>query len=235
MNVIALIPAAGTGKRMGGDRNKQYLKIGGEPILAHTLGVFDEIDLISEVFLIVPQEDCAYCCDLIDEISFTKPLRIIPGGKERQDSVKNGLDAIYNCDIVLVHDGVRPFVTEDIITRAIDETIKCGATVVAVPPKDTIKSADQDRNIIETLDRKKLWQIQTPQTFKYEVLKEAFDKAYKDGFYGTDDASLVERMGHKVHIVEGSYQNIKITTPEDMMIGEAILKSRVERPSAPAR
>lgn len=226
MNVIALIPAAGAGKRMGGDRNKQYLEIGGKPILAHTLEVFEGIEAISEVYLIVPEEDCAYCCDLVDGIRFTKPIRIISGGKERQDSVKNGIDAIYNCDIVMVHDGVRPFVTEDIINRSVEETVRCGATVVAVPAKDTIKSVDEEGNIIETLERKKLWQVQTPQTFKYEIIKEAFDKAYKDGFYGTDDASLVERMGHKVRIIEGSYQNIKITTPEDMIIAEAILKSR---------
>jgi 2-C-methyl-D-erythritol 4-phosphate cytidylyltransferase len=226
LNVIALIPAAGAGKRMGRETSKQYLEIGGRPILAHTLDVFDRCDAVSEVCLIVPEDDCPYACDLVDGMRFSKPIRVIAGGKERQDSVKNGLDAIYNCDIVMVHDGVRPFVTEAIINRSIEETAKYGATVVAIPAKDTIKSVDAEGNVIETLDRKRLWQIQTPQTFRYEILKEAFDKAYKEGFYGTDDAALVERLGCKVKVVEGSYDNIKITTQEDLVIAEAILKSR---------
>lgn len=227
MNVIALIPAAGAGKRMGGERNKQYLEVGGRPILVHTLEVFDRCDAISEVYLIVPENDCALACDIIDGMRFSKNIKVVPGGKERQDSVRSGLNSIYGCDLVMVHDGVRPFVTEEIINKAIEETIKCGATTVAVPAKDTIKSVDEDGIVIETLERKKLWQVQTPQTFKYEIMKEAFGKAYADGFYGTDDAALVERLGYKVKIVEGSYQNIKITTPEDMIIAEAILRSNI--------
>lgn len=223
MNVIALIPAAGAGKRMGGDRNKQYIEIGGRPILVHTLEVFDRCSAVSEICLIVPDEDCEYACEIVDGLRSMKPVKVVSGGKERQDSVRNGLNSIYHCDIVMVHDGVRPLVTEDILDRAVEETVKWGATVVAVPAKDTIKSVDEDRNVIETLERKKLWQIQTPQTFRFDLLKEAFEKAYRDGFYGTDDASLVERMGHKVHIVEGSYRNIKITTPEDMIIAKAML------------
>jgi len=226
MNVIALIPAAGAGKRMGGDKNKQYLEIGGRPILVHTLEVFDGCDAVSEICLIAPEDDCSYACELIDGMRLIKPVRVIPGGKERQDSVHNGLNSISGCDIVMVHDGVRPFVTEEILNRSLEETVRCGAAVVAVPAKDTIKTVDKDRNVIETLERSKLWQVQTPQTFKYEIIKEAFEKAYRDGFYGTDDASLVERAEHKVCIVPGSYQNIKITTPEDMIIAEAILRSR---------
>ena len=229
MNVIALIPAAGAGKRMGGERNKQYLEVGGRPILVHTLEVFDRCDAISEVYLIVPEDDLAFACEIVDGMRFSKNIKVIPGGKERQDSVRNGLNSIYGCDMVMVHDGVRPFVTEEIIIRAIEETIKYGATTVAVPAKDTIKSVDGDGFVIETLERKKLWQIQTPQTFKYEIIKEAFDRAYADAFYGTDDAALVERLGYKVKIVEGSYQNIKITTPEDMIIAEAILRSNVKK------
>lgn len=226
MNVIALIPAAGAGKRMGGDRNKQYLEIGGRPILVHTLEIFERCDSVSEICLIVPEEDCAYGCEMVDGMKFTKPVKVVPGGKERQDSVRNGLNSIYHCDIVMVHDGVRPFVTEDILNRSIEETIRCGATVVAVPAKDTIKSVDGDMNVIETLERKRLWHVQTPQTFRYEILKDAFKKAYEDGFYGTDEAMLVERLGYKVRVVDGDYRNIKITTPDDMIIAEAILKSR---------
>lgn len=229
MNVIALIPAAGAGRRMGADKNKQYLKLGGRPILVHTLEVFDRCDAISEVYLIVPEDDCAFACDIIDSVRFSKNIKVIPGGKERQDSVKNGLNSIYKCNIVMIHDGVRPFVTEEIINRAIEETIKYGATTVAVPAKDTIKSVERDGFVIETLERKKLWQIQTPQTFRYEIIKEAFDRAYVDGFYGTDDAALVERLGYKVKIVEGSYRNIKITTPEDMIIAEAISRSNAKK------
>lgn len=227
MNVVALIPAAGTGKRMREGRNKQYLEIGGRPILVHTLEVFDRCDAISEVYLIVPEDDCAFACEIIDNMRFSKNIKVIPGGKERQDSVRNGLNSIYGCDMVMIHDGVRPFVTEEIIVRAIEETIRYGATTVAVPAKDTIKSVDGDGFVIETLERKKLWQIQTPQTFRYEIIKEAFDRAYADGFYGTDDAALVERLGYKVKVVEGSYRNIKITTQEDMTIAEAILRSYV--------
>lgn len=229
MNVIALIPAAGAGKRMGGERNKQYFEVGGRPILVHTLEVFDRCDAISEVYLIVPEDDCAFACEIIDGMRFSKSIKVIPGGKERQDSVRNGLNSIYKCDMVMIHDGVRPFVTEDIINMAIEETNKYGATTVAVPAKDTIKSVDGDGFVIETLERKKLWQIQTPQTFRYEIIKEAFDRAYADGFYGTDDAALVERLGYKVKIVEGSYQNIKITTPEDMVIAEAISRSNAKK------
>lgn len=229
MNVIALIPAAGTGRRMGADKNKQYLEVGGRPILVHTLEVFDRCDAISEVYLIVPEDDCAFACEIIDNMRFSKNIRVIPGGKERQDSVRNGLNSIYNCDMVMVHDGVRPFVTEEIINRSIEETSKYGATTVAVPAKDTIKSVDEDGIVVKTLERKKLWQIQTPQTFKYEIIKEAFDRAYTDGFYGTDDAALVERLGYKVKIVEGSYQNIKITTPEDLIIAEAIIRSNAKK------
>lgn len=229
MNVIALIPAAGTGRRMGTDKSKQYLEVGGRPILAHTLEVFDRCDAVSEVYLIVHEDDCAFACEIIDGMRFSKSIKVIPGGKERQDSVRNGLSSIYKCDMVMIHDGVRPFVTEEIIDRAIEETVKYGATTVAVPAKDTIKSVDGDGFVIETLERKKLWQIQTPQTFRYEIIKEAFDRAYADGFYGTDDAALVERLGYKVKIVEGSYQNIKITTPEDMVIAEAISRSNAKK------
>lgn len=225
MNVIALIPAAGSGKRMGGDRSKQYLEIGGRPILVHTLQIFDRCEKVSEVCLIVPEDDCAYACEVLDEMRFMKPVKVISGGRERQDSVRNGLDSIYGCDIVMVHDGVRPFVTEDILNRCIDETQICGATVLGVPVKDTIKSVDEDGNVIETLERKRLWQAQTPQTFKYDLLKEAFRKAYEDSFYGTDEAMLVERLGHKVKVIDGDYRNIKITTPEDMIIAEAILRA----------
>lgn len=211
---------------MGADRNKQYLEISGKPILVHTLELFDRSDVISEVYLIVPEDDCPYACEIVDGMRFMKPVKVIPGGRERQDSVRNGLNSIYKCDIVMVHDGVRPFVTEEILNRSIEETVRHGATVVAVPAKDTIKSVDENMNVIETLERRKLWQVQTPQTFKYEIIKEAFERAYHDNFYGTDDASLVERVGHKVHIVPGSYQNIKITTPDDMIYAEAITKGR---------
>lgn len=225
MNVIALVPAAGSGKRMGGDRSKQYLEIGGKPIIVHTLNLLDSCENISEVCLIVPEDDCAYACEMLDEMRFIKPVKVVPGGRERQDSVRNGLDSIYGCDIVMVHDGVRPFVTEEILNRCIEETLLYGATVVAVPAKDTIKSVDEERNVIETLERKRLWQIQTPQTFRYDLLKDAFKKAYNDAFYGTDEAMLVERLGHKVKVIEGDYRNIKITTPDDMIVAEAILKS----------
>ena len=138
-----------------------------------------------------------------------------------------GIKTLKNdSELVMVHDGVRPFVSQEILEKSIHETFNCGATMTAVPVKDTIKMVSEQKEVLKTLDRDKVWMVQTPQTFRLDILKMAFEKAFKDGFYGTDDASLVERMGIKVNVISGSYENIKITTPEDLVLGEAILKRR---------
>lgn len=227
--VSALIAAAGQGKRMKSDVNKQYLNLVDKPILAHTLEVFLDCNMIDEIVLVVGHDEISFCEEeVIDKYNYyKKPVKLVVGGKERQESIFNGLKAVSNeTEIVVTHDGARPFVTIDIIERSIIGAFENEAIGVGVPVKDTIKVVDEERNIIDTPDRSKLWQIQTPQTFLCSLLKKAHLQAQKDGFLGTDDSVLVEKIGHKVTMIQGSYENIKITTPEDLFIGEAILKKR---------
>jgi 2-C-methyl-D-erythritol 4-phosphate cytidylyltransferase len=169
-----------------------------------------------------------YCLkEIIEKYKLKKVSQIIPGGKRRQDSVKNGMDALpKDEDIVVIHDGVRPFVTKNMIEDSIHAAVRYGAVIVAMPVKDTIKMSNPDGTVLKTLDRESLWQIQTPQTFQAKVIKEAYHRATEDGFAGTDDASLVERLGVKVHILPGSYTNIKITTPEDLLLAKLFLKMK---------
>jgi 2-C-methyl-D-erythritol 4-phosphate cytidylyltransferase len=177
---------------------------------------------------VVGQEDMDYCMkEIIEKYHYRKISQIVPGGKRRQESAKNGIDALSkNVEVVVIHDGVRPFVTKAMIEESIHSAIRFGAVVVAMPVKETIKMAHSDGTVLKTLDRKSLWQIQTPQTFQANLIKEAFHKATEDGFIGTDDASLVERLGVKVHILPGSYTNIKITTTEDLMLAHLFLKMK---------
>ena len=184
----------------------------------------------------VGQEDMDYCLkEIIEKYKFQKVSQIIPGGKRRQDSVKNGMDALQkDVDIVAIHDGVRPFVTKAMIEDSIHSAVRHGAVVLAMPVKDTIKISNPDGTVLKTLDRESLWQIQTPQTFQVNVIKEAYYRATEDGFIGTDDASLVERLGVKVHILPGSYTNIKITTPEDLLLANLFLKMNTLTKKEPA-
>ena len=164
---------------------------------------------------------------IVEAFGCSKVAGIVAGGLKRQDSVWEGIKAITGeCELVMVHDGVRPFISQALLQKAIDVTRESGATVVAVPVKDTIKVVSREKEVLKTLDRKTLWSVQTPQTFNQDLLKRAHEKARQDGFYGTDDASLVERMGVTVRVVDGSYENIKITTPEDLVIGETIQQKR---------
>jgi 2-C-methyl-D-erythritol 4-phosphate cytidylyltransferase len=166
-----------------------------------------------------------YCMnEIIEKYHYRKISQIVPGGKRRQDSVKNGIGALSkDVEVVVLHDGVRPFVTKAMIEESIHSAIRFGAVVVAMPVKETIKIAQSDGTVLKTLDRESLWQIQTPQTFQVHLIKEAYRKATEEGFTGTDDASLVERLGVKVHILPGSYTNIKITTTEDLMLAHLFL------------
>jgi len=229
--VCAVIAAGGQGKRMNSNVSKQFLTIKGHPILYYTLNKFEKMKILNEIILVVPPADVKYTKEQIIKKYGFKKTRIVEGGKERQDSVYNGLKALpKDADIVVIHDGVRPFIPVKIIENSIEAAAECDAVGVAVPVKDTIKVVD-DKSIVKTTpDRKALWAIQTPQTFKYDVIMKAYEKAMEDGFYGTDDTVLVERMGLPVKIIEGSYENIKITTPEDIIFAEAFVSMGLADP-----
>ncbi len=226
--VTALIPAAGVGKRMGKAVAKQFLLLGDKPLLAHTLLVFQRALEIDEIIPILSQEDMESCLrDVIEKYHITKVKTLVVGGKERQDSVSNGLQkAGKDASIVLVHDGVRPFVTPGMIRESVERARKGECVAVGVPIKDTIKEVDDKRIVCRTLERNRLWAVQTPQAFPLEVLKHAYEESYRHKVYCTDDAALVERTGGTVQMIMGSYDNIKITTPEDLTLAEEILKRR---------
>jgi 2-C-methyl-D-erythritol 4-phosphate cytidylyltransferase len=226
MKTVAIIPAAGSSKRMQNNISKQYLLLDGIPVLAHTLGIFQRSSEIDEIFLIVPKRDIEFAHNgLAERYGISKVSKILAGGKERQDSVRNGIDALgSDHDIVVIHDGVRPFISEELVHSAILEASRVRAVTVGVPVKDTVKSIDRHGIVVETLNRNHLWLTQTPQAFKREIIRKAYEAAYRDNFYGTDDASLVERMGVKVTMIRGSYDNIKITTKDDVMLAEILTK-----------
>ena len=227
-SVTVIVPAAGSGSRMGTRVKKQFLLLNGLPVLAHTLRSLEEMPEVREIIPVVPEAEMEECLEMcVDSQGLKKVRRVVPGGRERQDSVRNGLMAMEPPGgWVMVHDGVRPFVTREMVSALIIALDGCDGAVIAVPAKDTLKEVGPDRLVRKTLDRRLLWHIQTPQAFPYRVIADAFRKAYADGFYGTDEASLVERYGGSVKVVAGSYANIKITTPEDMILATAILVSR---------
>ncbi|HEY6008421.1 MAG TPA: 2-C-methyl-D-erythritol 4-phosphate cytidylyltransferase [Geobacteraceae bacterium] len=226
MRVIALIPAAGMGKRMGAEINKQYLLLKGKPILAHTLGVFERAPFVDDIFVITPEQEIAFCREqVVERYGFTKVRAVVAGGAERQHSVMNGLRAATGAaddDVVLIHDGVRPFVPERVLARAVETAAAGDGALVAVPAKDTIKVVEEGV-IRGTPARENLWLAQTPQAFRYGIIRAAHEAAAAEGFLGTDDATLVERLGREVRVVMGDYRNIKITTPEDMLLAEVFL------------
>lgn len=226
--VTVLIPAAGMGRRMGQKVAKQFLPLGDKPMLAHTLLVFQRAAGVDEIIPILSPEDMESCLrDIIDRYHITKVRTLVVGGKERQDSVMNGLQKLEkDTSIVLVHDGVRPFVTGAIIQESIDRAKKGECVAVGVPVKDTIKEVDDKHVVRQTLERSRLWSIQTPQAFPVKLLKHAYEESYRHKISGTDDAMLVERAGMPVRVIMGSYENIKITTPEDLILAEEILKRR---------
>jgi 2-C-methyl-D-erythritol 4-phosphate cytidylyltransferase len=196
-------------------RPKQFLPLAGKAVVEWTIEVFRKIKTVEQIVLAVPEDDLERAKNL--------GVTVVAGGEERGDSVKNGLKAISpDCDLVIIHDGARPLITPDIIEKAISEAKEYGAAIVGVPAKDTIKRVGDDLVIKDTVDRQALWQAQTPQIFKYEIITRAYAKKRS----ATDDAKLVEDLGIKVKMVMGSYENIKITTPEDLIVAEAILRSR---------
>ena len=224
MNGVVIV-AAGKGSRMNMGINKQFIKLEGKEIIAYTIEKFYNNSNIEDIVVVVKEDESEFFKkEILDKYNF-KNVKIAYGGKERQDSVYNGLKLLdEKCDVVLIHDGARPFVSDKIIDKSIEEAKEHKAIVVGVPVKETIKVIDNDKNIVDTPNRSVLWAVQTPQTFDYNILIDAYKDAFKNKFYGTDDAMLVERIGYKVKMLEGSYNNIKITTQEDLNIGSQILR-----------
>lgn len=221
---IAIIAAAGAGTRMASDRPKQFLLLAGTPVIFHTLKVFEQCDSIDEVIVVLPAEESAGFLSLAGKIGVRKLARVVPGGATRADSVKRGLMAIRSAtaEIVVVHDGVRPFVTVEEIESTIAAAKADGAAILVAPITDTIKQVG-DEAVVKTLDRGALRRALTPQCFRYELLREAYEHADVNDPSLTDESALVEQLGKRVSIVEGSPRNIKITTAEDLAIAEAIL------------
>lgn len=221
----AIIVAAGSGKRMGGSISKQFLNLGKKPIIVHTVEKFEEIKEINEIIVVTSLPYIQYVQDLKREFSWKK-VKIVEGGKERYNSVLNGLNALgEDIQIVLIHDGVRPFVTEKNILDVIEKTQQAGACILAVPVKDTIKAVNENGIVTGTPNRNTLWSVQTPQGFNLDLLKKAYQSI--DSFEAvTDDAMVMEKAGYTVTVVKGSYENIKITTPEDLAIGMAMETQR---------
>jgi len=224
--VFAIIPAAGSGTRIGGTVKKQFLPLKGKPILVHTLRRFEFCSEVDEIAVAVPESAIVEVESLVSRYRLHKVNKVVIGGTMRQDSVGNALLRLdmKPTDIVLVHDGVRPFVERKRINHLIKMCKEHDAAVLAVQPKDTVRRSTGGHFFDQTLDRNALWLIQTPQAFRAEVLLKAFEKAMQDKFCSTDEAALVERLGIKARIVEGSYDNIKITTAEDLELGTLILE-----------
>mgnify|MGYP000918282617 CR=1 FL=1 len=227
MLVSAVITAAGKSRRMKSDISKQYIDIEGMPVLARSIKAIHDCNIINEIIVVVDEKDILFCKEnIIDAYGFWKVKVLAAGGNERQESVFNGLKEVNeDCSIVIIHDGARPFVHKETIEATIEDAMEYGASCAAVPVKDTIKVAGEGGFVLSTLNRNTLWSIQTPQAFSYPIIMEAHRKAIENGFAGTDDTSLVEALGYKVKITMGTYDNIKITTPEDLMFAEVIAKS----------
>lgn len=230
MRTVAIIPAAGSGSRMNRDVSKQYLTLAGKPILVCTLEVFEACPLVDALLVVVPSQDLeSVRTDILAPWNLKKVAGIIPGGKERQDSVRAGIEALDgDAELVIIHDAVRPFITAGLIENCVRAAAAEGAATVGVPVKDTVKEVGPDGRILRTCDRSLLWFTQTPQVFRRDIIENAHRAAVRDGFKGTDDTSLVERLGIAVRMIRGDYGNIKITTPEDLILAEALLAGRRE-------
>jgi 2-C-methyl-D-erythritol 4-phosphate cytidylyltransferase len=223
MTYQVIIPAAGQGKRMGAGKNKLLLELEGIPLLIYTLKVFEKDNSCTGVVLSVNEQEKGEIDKLLRKYRIKKVIRVVSGGKERQYSVYHGVQALDENGIVLVHDAARPFIDHKLIKSLVDAAEQHGASVLAVPVKDTVKKV-QGNKVIETVERSSLWAIQTPQAFRMSLLREAHERAIAEDFLGTDDASLVERIGKDVMIVEGTYDNIKLTTPEDLFFAETLIR-----------
>lgn len=227
-NVSVIIVAGGSGKRMGMSIKKQYILLDEKEVLAHTIEAFNNCTFIDEIIVVVGEEEIEYTQEnIIKKYGYTKVKQVVAGGKERQDSVYNGLiNTDSHSKYVMIHDGARPFIGKDTISRALEVVKQNKACVVAVPVKDTIKVVNNESKVIEhTPKRETLWSVQTPQCFEKEMLLAAYAFAHQTNLAVTDDSMLVEAYGKKVYIVEGEYTNIKITTKDDLILGKAILQA----------
>ncbi|MGD8343867.1 MAG: 2-C-methyl-D-erythritol 4-phosphate cytidylyltransferase [Desulfobacterales bacterium] len=225
--VYAIIVAAGKGLRMADSKRKQYLVLEGKPILAHTLMRFNRCGAIDRMIVVLPAKDIEFCRqEILPAAGVKKKTELVFGGARRQNSVYNGLKAIKNEDgIVLIHDGVRPFVRHEHLLACIEGAQQQGACILGVPVFDTVKQVNAQNEIVETQSRDTLWLAQTPQAFELKLIKKAHAAAKQDGFSGTDDAALVERLGATVKMIPGSRSNIKITHPEDLVLARALLQT----------
>ncbi|MBW1806201.1 MAG: 2-C-methyl-D-erythritol 4-phosphate cytidylyltransferase [Deltaproteobacteria bacterium] len=224
---VAIIPAAGEGVRMGADRAKQFLDLHGRPLLVLTLERFQECPAIDGIILVVPPEDVEYCRkEIVESHGLSKVEKIVAGGERRQESVRLGIEASGGeYDLVLIHDGVRPFIDSGLIKRLLAAARKHGAAITALPARETVKEVDSDGLIIKTYARKQVWLAQTPQAFKYEDIMRAHQRAVEEGWEEvTDDASLLEKMGIPVKVIPGSEENIKVTTPHDMEFARFLIR-----------
>ena len=224
MEYGVVIPAAGQGKRMKAGKNKLLLELNGSPVIIHTLRVFENDPNCKGIYLAIHPGDRQALEKLLGQFDITKVVKLVDGGDERQHSVYNALLEVDH-DIVLVHDGARPFIKQSTIQQLVEKTKETGAAIAAVPVKDTIKKV-VDGEVEETIERSSLWMVQTPQAFRVSLLTKSHVAAMTDGFLGTDDASLVERLQINVSVVESDYDNIKLTTPEDLYFAEAIVKKQ---------
>ena len=227
--VCAIIVAGGYGKRFGSIKKKQFIEICGKPVLYYSIDAFDSCELVSEIIVVLPASDLEFYDRAISKIKkFKKVLKVAQGGKSRQDSVYNGLENVSNkTDIVLVHDAARPLVNISTINKVIEQSIKSDCAICAIPVNDTVKQSTGDSLVEKTISREGLWLAQTPQGFKYSLIKSAFKNAYEKNIVGTDESSLVENLGIKPAIVEGSKYNLKITNPEDLKLAEFYLKEEI--------
>ena len=223
----AIIAAAGSGNRMASARPKQFLELAGKPIIFHTLKPFEECDSIDEVIVVLPAEESAGFLSMAGKLGLRKLTKVIPGGVTRADSVRRGLQAIRSAtaDIVVVHDGVRPFVTVAEIDKTIASAKSSGAAILVAPAIDTIKEVNDRGEVLQTLDRKKLRHALTPQCFRFALLRRAFENVDINDASITDESYLIEKLGERVSIVEGSARNMKITTKADLILAEAYLKA----------
>ena len=230
LSAAVIIAAAGSSSRMGTGVDKQFVILAGKPVLWHTINVFKQLPQIHQILVTVSPGNAERVAALLQQTLADIPWQIVPGGAERQDSVRNALQLVSpSVALVLVHDGARPFVEPECVLKSMQAAAETGAAVVAVPVKDTIKLADAAGGVKQTLDRSSLWQVQTPQTFRRELLLKAHEQAAAAGVVATDDAALVEWAGGSVSLVRGTYYNFKVTTPEDLVLAEAVAAERSGR------
>lgn len=224
--VVAIVPAAGSGVRMGADRPKQFLELKNRPLLALTLEALQNCDQVDAIILVVPETDVAFCRDhIVQQFGMDKVVKIIPGGARRQDSVRIGVKATEgNYDLLLIHDGVRPMITVKLVERLIQAALKHRAVIAAMPAKETVKEVNSHNEVVGTYNRKRVWMVQTPQIFRYRDILAAHEKALAEEWdEATDDSLLVEKTGITVTVVEGSDRNIKVTTPFDLEVARNLL------------